>query len=269
MGGHVNKRLIFDIGAHTGKDTQFYLRKGFRVVAIEAYAPHVQHIRSQLADDILQRNLVVEEVGIGESPGIASFYVHDYASDWHRSTIKPGIPGKLTEICVRYTDASSLFAKYEVPYYMKIDIEDKDWLAIMAISAERKPTFVSFEVGYKAEECLRHLKSIGYNSFQIVEQHKHHKTRPPFPSREGRFVDVRFDNHMSGLFGFELPNRWEDGEAIKTSFVNLLGHAEQDEETRMEPWYDLHASVLRHRGGRLSWSRLRRVKRLFLLAWIL
>jgi hypothetical protein len=27
--------LIFDIGAHRGEDTEYYLRRGFRVVAVE------------------------------------------------------------------------------------------------------------------------------------------------------------------------------------------------------------------------------------------
>jgi FkbM family methyltransferase len=248
----MKKRLVFDIGAHIGKDAEFYLRKGFRVVAIEAYAPHAQHIRDQLADDILHNDLVVEEVGIGKSPGISRFYVHETSTDWHRSEIKPSLTDKLTEISVLYTDAPSLFAKYEVPYYMKVDIEGSDWLAIMAISAERKPTFVSFEVGYKVEECLRHLNSVGYNSFQIVDQSKHEKTVPPFPPREGRFVNVKFDNYTSGLFGYELPNRWENFDVIANSISSLDWSADQ--------WYDLHASVLAHKSGTLAWSRLRNVR---------
>jgi hypothetical protein len=28
--------LIFDVGFHRGEDTDFYLKKGFRVVAVEA-----------------------------------------------------------------------------------------------------------------------------------------------------------------------------------------------------------------------------------------
>ena len=28
--------LIYDLGLHTGQDTEFYLKKGFNVVAIEA-----------------------------------------------------------------------------------------------------------------------------------------------------------------------------------------------------------------------------------------
>ena len=31
-----DRNLIFDIGMHIGQDTEFYLKKGFRVVAIEA-----------------------------------------------------------------------------------------------------------------------------------------------------------------------------------------------------------------------------------------
>ena len=30
------KNLIFDIGMHIGQDTEFYLKKGFCVVAVEA-----------------------------------------------------------------------------------------------------------------------------------------------------------------------------------------------------------------------------------------
>jgi len=29
-------KLIYDVGAHKGEDTEFYLKKGFSVVAIEA-----------------------------------------------------------------------------------------------------------------------------------------------------------------------------------------------------------------------------------------
>jgi FkbM family methyltransferase len=174
------KKLIIDIGAHTGEDTRFYLLKGFRVVAVEAYPPHARHIRSQLADDIARGDLSLEEVGIGKSPGIASFYVHENHTDWHRSEINAARADKLSEMTVLYTAASSLLGKYEVPYYLKVDIEDSDWLAVTSISAKRKPRFVSFEVGYKADECLSHLKSIGYKSFQIVDQSKHHETIPPF-----------------------------------------------------------------------------------------
>lgn len=32
----MNAQLIYDVGGHLGEDTDFYLKKGFKVVAIEA-----------------------------------------------------------------------------------------------------------------------------------------------------------------------------------------------------------------------------------------
>jgi hypothetical protein len=34
--GPSNPNLIYDVGMHTGQDTEFYLAKGFNVIAIEA-----------------------------------------------------------------------------------------------------------------------------------------------------------------------------------------------------------------------------------------
>jgi len=34
----VESDLIYDVGVHQGEDTDFYLKKGFRVVGIEANA---------------------------------------------------------------------------------------------------------------------------------------------------------------------------------------------------------------------------------------
>lgn len=40
-----DENLIFDAGAHRGDDTDFYLGKGFRVVAAEANPILVDHLR--------------------------------------------------------------------------------------------------------------------------------------------------------------------------------------------------------------------------------
>ena len=36
MNSRPDEALIYDVGAHKGEDTEYYLRKGFRVIAIEA-----------------------------------------------------------------------------------------------------------------------------------------------------------------------------------------------------------------------------------------
>ena len=44
--------LIYDVGMHRGEDTQFYLRKGFRVVAFEANPENVSFCRNKFRESI-------------------------------------------------------------------------------------------------------------------------------------------------------------------------------------------------------------------------
>jgi FkbM family methyltransferase len=241
----VRPDLIFDIGAHLGADTAFYLQKGFKVVAVEAYPPHCERLRKRLAHDVKSGTLHVESFGIGKVVGEGTFFVHESHSDWHRSEIDLDHPSRdgLKPVSVRYILMSTLFEKYGVPYYLKIDIEGNDWLAVTAIGAEFKPVFVSFEVHPETELCLEHLLSNGYRSFQIVEQSKHKRTVPPFPPREGEFVKYRFDGLCSGLFGRELPNEWGDIESIRAQFPLDWSN---------EKWYDIHASLWSHTAGKVT-----------------
>jgi FkbM family methyltransferase len=241
----VRSDLIFDIGAHTGGDAAFYLQKGFKVVAVEPYPPHFEHLRQRFAQYISAGSFHVEPFGIGKVAGEGTLFIHESHSEWHRSEKDPNSPsfGKLKPESVRYILMSKLFEKYGVPYYLKIDIEGSDWLAITAIGAERKPVFVSFEVHQETELCLEHLLFNGYRSFQIVEQSKHRLTLPPFPPREGEFAKYQFDAFCSGLFGRELPSEWCDIKSIRAQFpLDWSGHR----------WYDIHASVWSQAAGKLT-----------------
>jgi 16S rRNA A1518/A1519 N6-dimethyltransferase RsmA/KsgA/DIM1 with predicted DNA glycosylase/AP lyase activity len=56
--------LIYDIGMHKGEDSEFYLRKGFRVVAVEADPDLVRHCRNRLRRFIDQGQLIIVEGAI-------------------------------------------------------------------------------------------------------------------------------------------------------------------------------------------------------------
>ncbi len=47
--------LIYDVGLHRGEDAEFYLRKGFRVVAFEANPDLIQTCQAQFSDSIRTR----------------------------------------------------------------------------------------------------------------------------------------------------------------------------------------------------------------------
>jgi FkbM family methyltransferase len=73
----VNESLIFDVGMHTGQDTDFYLKKGFDVVAVEANPALVEGARERFRDAIACGRLVIHEVAIADREGETDFYVND------------------------------------------------------------------------------------------------------------------------------------------------------------------------------------------------
>jgi 16S rRNA A1518/A1519 N6-dimethyltransferase RsmA/KsgA/DIM1 with predicted DNA glycosylase/AP lyase activity len=56
--------LIYDVGMHTSEDTEFYLKKGFRVVAFEADPELAQRCREKFSAAIEQNRLVIVEGAI-------------------------------------------------------------------------------------------------------------------------------------------------------------------------------------------------------------
>ena len=63
------KPLIYDFGMHNADDTEIYLRKGFRVVAIEADPSLCEQARKRLSEHVASGELVVVNKAIGERPG--------------------------------------------------------------------------------------------------------------------------------------------------------------------------------------------------------
>ena len=55
----MTRRLILDIGMHLGEDTEYYLARGFRVVAIEANPELVAVCKEKFRSDIQQGNLEI------------------------------------------------------------------------------------------------------------------------------------------------------------------------------------------------------------------
>jgi hypothetical protein len=60
------KDLIYDVGLHKGEDSEFYLKKGFRVVAIEALPALAQIVTERLRPYLDSGQLVILNVAIAE-----------------------------------------------------------------------------------------------------------------------------------------------------------------------------------------------------------
>ncbi|MGH7380629.1 MAG: FkbM family methyltransferase [Candidatus Methylomirabilales bacterium] len=67
--------LVFDVGAHYGNDTAHYLRRGFRVVGVEAHPGLAAALWDRFAPEVRSGRLVIEPVAVGPDQGEVPFYV--------------------------------------------------------------------------------------------------------------------------------------------------------------------------------------------------
>src|SRR4051812_27964726 len=83
MSGSIVKDLIFDIGLHKGMDAAFYIKKGFRVVGLEA-VPHLCETAKALNQNaILGERLIIVPKALSNAEGqVVEFFVNPDKDDW-------------------------------------------------------------------------------------------------------------------------------------------------------------------------------------------
>lgn len=224
-------RLIYDLGGHNGQDTEFYLKRGFNVICVEANPSLAEVIRRKFADEIKDGRLIVVEAAIAEQTGRGVFYKFEKdvfgttSPDWQSRNTSMG--GKFESIEVPYITLAELVGKFGAPYYMKIDIEGADMICIDALSTLPKPQYLSIEVEkHDLEHFLSDtakLRDLGYTEFQLVQQEHVPLHTPPSPAREGVDVKHRFDFGASGLFGKDLPqDRWLSYDELISAYEPIV-----------------------------------------------
>jgi len=234
--------LIYDIGMHKGEDTEFYLRKGFRVVAFEADPDLARLCRNRLKRFIDHGQLTIVEGAIvdldsirGGSPKVRFYRNNDLSVwgtvrvDWADRNQRRATSNSMLEVDV--VDFVSIMQQHGVPHYMKIDIEGLDMVCVNALALFReRPDYISVEsdkTGFaNIKREIETLISLGYDSFQAVEQSTIPEYQsPPHPAREGENVAQRFERGSSGLFGSELGGKWKRKDEILRQYrVVRLGY---------------------------------------------
>lgn len=212
--------LIFDMGLHKGEDTDFYLRKGFDVVAFEANPILIADCKRTFADYIADGRLRIVEGAIApRSAGdVVKFYQNANVSVW--GTIdgdwakrNDALGSSSTIISVKRVDISEIFESVGIPFYLKIDLEGVDVHVLRALSdfADR-PQYVSFEAEKVDQLALRDslniLARLGYSKFKVVEQSALPGSSGSFQSLNGTAFHYTFLPEASGPFGEDIPQPW-------------------------------------------------------------
>jgi FkbM family methyltransferase len=216
---------------HQGEDTEFYLQKGFNVIAFEADPDWVRACRHRLNEFIAQGQLTIIEGAILDLDTIdagrkkVQFYKNDKATawgtvrvDWAERNARLGRSSSMIE--VDGIDFAEVIQEHGVTHFMKIDIEGCDMVCINALrSFSKRPDYVSVEsdktsfANIKGE--IDALTDLRYDSFQAVEQSAIPSSQsPPYPPTEGEYVAQCFAERSSGLFGCELGGKWKSKNEI-------------------------------------------------------
>jgi FkbM family methyltransferase len=223
-------KVIIDLGAHKGEDSDFYLRKGFKVIAVEASDKLCEIILQRFKNHPNAKNFKILNYAITDKDNeVIEFYENVDNSvwgtvfeSWAERNKKLGTTSikKYVKTIRLDTLIQNEIKKQEYLEYVKIDIEGADLIALKTLfELQQKPKFLSIEsekISWKKLiEEFRILKELGYTKFKIVDQEKVQYQQCPFPSKEGDYLDYKFEEGSSGLFGDDLPNNWlNDKEAI-------------------------------------------------------
>lgn len=205
-------KLIFDVGAHKGEDTEFYLKKGFSVVAIEAMPEFCSLLERRFKPSIDGGQLKVLNVAITETGGKTDFYIDKSVSVW--GTTKPDWvsrnaslgAGKTTKISVKARTLADVIKEHGAPWYCKIDIEGNDLEALKSLAdCPDLPQYISIESEKRDWSRLMDefvtFNKLGYSRFKVVDQ-------TLVPLQVSPNCDHTFEDGSSGLFGEELPGSW-------------------------------------------------------------
>jgi FkbM family methyltransferase len=269
--------LIYDVGMHKGQDTDYYLKKGYRVIGFEANPENAAFCRDRFADAVADDRLTIVEGAIAEriSPngqrGKIKFYRNENHSLWGSTSedwaYRNEVMGTTHEVIeVNAVDFGECLEKYGVPFYMKADIVGSEIICLRAMqSFENKPDYLSIRsekvIFRRLEAEFDILEELGYHAFKAIRQdfEKVHRTVPG-PNGE---VPYEFEEGGSGPFGEESPGQWKSREAVlkdyKKVFVlywlfgdysfliqtvrgqKLIAQLERVARRSLPGWYDTHA----------------------------
>lgn len=220
--------IIFDLGFHNGDDTEFYLKKGFKVIGVEPNPNLVKQGRKRFKKEIAEKRLILIEKAISNEKGFQNFYLHPNNPDW--SSLEKWLAERdgatSTMISVSTITLTRLIQLYGVPYYMKVDTEGEEInIAYELNSLFDKPKFVSFETSKSTyAELFACLFMAGYRKFQLVNQANNPK-------------------YTSGRFGDNLnPDKWFDYDELLTRYVKYKELKYIDNQNLALGWLDVHAT---------------------------
>lgn len=225
--------LVFDIGLHLGEDSEYYLRKGFRVVGFEANPALVQEARARFDHEIASGRMHIVEGAVDDQDRrTVQFFVHPQQSVWgttDEAWAMRNAPrgGASMSVDVPTVDFAQALREFGVPHYMKVDIEGADRICLESLHSFRdRPRYVSIESEktdwHALEAEFELLESLGYRRFAICQQEGMGGRELAARTRDGKQFRYCFDEGSSGPFGEDITEPWIDRAGALNEYASIF-----------------------------------------------
>jgi FkbM family methyltransferase len=160
--------LVFDIGANVGTMTQVFSSLGAKVIAVEPNPDCVRHIELTTSRNTVE----VLQAAVGHMNGLGVLKVSDrkdkmssLSDEWREAVSKENreyIGMWKRETTVPMITLNALIERYELPFYIKIDVEGYEEEVLKGLSL--CPELLSFEFNRLfLESALRALDNSIFN----------------------------------------------------------------------------------------------------------
>ncbi len=226
--------VIYDLGMNNGDDIEYYLKKGLKVVGIEANPSLVESCKERFEEAINNKRLVLENVAVavGESSPSIEFYVHK-SSHVSSTLVRPDDIENYDLIHVSHKSIEEIIKAHGKPYYLKVDIEHYDAEILKdLLRTKHRPRFISAEshdLNVFAALCL-----LDYEYFNLVNGNSvsTHYSDANIQTSSGSEC-YSFPAHSAGPFGEDISTPWMKKEVFM-AFLAQQGFG----------WKDVHATNL-------------------------
>ena len=261
--------LVFDVGMCDGKDTAYYLERGYDVVAVEANPEFCAAAEKRFERELAEGRLEIVNVGIADVAGEFEFWVSSHP-DWSSFHRKNAVKGGADAVAIRVPTVCflDLLSGYRPALYVKVDIEMNDTLCVRELrGCSARPRYFSFEAHDGATSDIEVLSEIGYRRFKCLRQNDWRVMSPTNVKWQGQMRKMtarttdrsilqramyrfhyagrtqdgwHFAAGSSGPLPWELPGRWLTSKEIVRVWEHLLAVDRALDAGGLGEWFDIH-----------------------------
>jgi FkbM family methyltransferase len=234
-----SNNLIFDLGMNNAEDTAYYLKKGYKVVSVEADPLFIEKAQVQFTEELNKGLLHLYQVAIWTTYDRLPFHISKKNAHWSSLDINWASRdnGETETIEVTCIPLAHLFSLHGVPSHLKIDIEGADELVIDQLQAfAYLPAYISIEDCRFGFRYLEKLKALGYSQFKLSNQATVTDLNDPL-------IAHHFPAGSSGPLGEQVPGPWIVGGNIEQVYADQVRTRDNERRSPAGIWWDIHASA--------------------------